>query len=187
MRRLAALAAAAAVALAACGGGPTLDVTPPSVPDNLVPASVQGGDLSFYRSTLPKVKASFTEAGSDALTADGELWELRRNERLLGVLQLTTLLSDVDLEREEHREAILRQVMPATVDQLTVGDVRVWATSSNDKIVFLWFGQRLFAVLSLKGTEQDLDHEGVLDEVVTFTTTSDEWEPLYIDDEAEDA
>lgn len=170
----------------ACGRDAPSIVRPADVPDGLVPPTVQGGELAFYESKVPGVEEAFRNPRREALSADGQLWELRRGDRLVGALQLTTVVPAVDLRERHRRESIIRQIMPSTVDRITVEDVSVWTNSSNDKTVFLWFGRDMFVVLTLKGSEDDLDPEGILNEMVTFSTLSDKWKPLYIDEEEEE-
>ena len=152
------------------------------VPDGLVPERVQGDALAFFENTSESVKDAFANAGEDSLAADGRMWELRRDDRLVGTYQIATLLPEVELERERHRQQILRQIMPATVDELEIGDTKVFTTGSADKSIYLFFGEGMLAVLTLKGNEADIDPDAVITDVVDFTTTSDGWLPLFIDD-----
>jgi hypothetical protein len=184
---VAAVVATMAVASGGCGGDDAApEVKPASVPEDLVPPAVQDNRFAFYESQLPQVKQSFADAGDDSLAADGELWELRKGDRLVGSLQLTTLMPEVDLADEDHRNAILSQLLPTNRDQFLVDEVRVWSTSSNNKTIYLWFGRDLYALMTLKGgSEDELDPERVLGEVVAYNVASDDWKPLYIDDELE--
>jgi hypothetical protein len=167
-----------------CGGPAKVAVKPPKVPEGLVPSKVAGDELAFSESALPGVKDAFANAGPTSLTADGRLWELRKGDRLVGALELATLMPKVNLEKKNHREQILRQIMPGVVDQLSVDVVPVWTSRSNDKSLFVWFGRNVYAVLSLKGAEGELDDEKILDEVVRYNLSSDSWRPLYIADES---
>lgn len=184
IRRFAALAIATLtlVSTAACGNEPAVVVAPKAVPDGLVPDKVQGDVLAFFENTSESVKDAFANAGKESLAADGRMWELRRNDRLVGTYQIATLLPEVELDRERHRQQILRQIMPATVDEFEIGDTRVFTTGSADKSIYLWFGEGMFAVLTLKGNEEEIDPDQVVEDVVGFTTTSDGWLPLFIDD-----
>ena len=169
----------------ACGEEEVVVEKPSSVPDGLVPEKIQGDKLAFYENTNDSVKDTFANAGKESLAADGRMWELRNNDRLVGTLQISTLMPEVKLENKRHREQILRQIMPATVDELSFDETVVWTTGSADKNLYLWFGEETFAVLTLKGGEEDLDADAVISEVIGYTTTSDNWQPLYIDDEEE--
>lgn len=187
VRRLAAAAlVAASVVAGACGDDPAPEVRPAMVPDDLVPPAVQGNEFAFHESQLPQVEQAFADAGDKSLAADGRLWELRKGDRLVGSLQLTTLMPEVDLTKEEHRNSILRQLLPTNRDQFLVDEVRVWSTASNNKTIYLWFGRDLYALMTLKGGSEDaLDPEQVLGDVISHAVLSDEWKPLYIDDETE--
>lgn len=170
----------------ACGDDPAPEVRPAMVPDDLVPAAVQGNEFAFHESQLPQVEQAFANAGEKSLAADGRLWELRKDDRLVGSLQLTTLMPEVDLTKEEHRNSILRQLLPTNRDQFLVDEVRVWSTASNNKTIYLWFGRDLYALMTLKGGSEDaLDSEQVLGDVISHAVLSDEWKPLYIDDDTE--
>lgn len=172
------------VALGGCGNDRVEVVAPAAVPPGLVPASVQSNSYAFYKSELPGVQDAFANAGPNSVAADGELWELRKGDRLVGALQLTTLLPEVDLTDEDHRNQILRQLLPTARDQVVIDDVNVWISESGTKSVYLWFGSDMYALMTLKaGSEDDLDSDQVLTEVVTYAASSDNWKPLYIDDD----
>jgi hypothetical protein len=178
------LALMAVVGLGACGGGKAVAVKPAAVPDGLVPASVQGGAYAFYPSDLPQVKDAFANAGANSLVADGKLWELRRDDRLVGILQLSTLLPELDLLKAEHRDQVIDQMLPTARDEILVGDVQVFTSVANQKTVYLWFGDHLFNLLTVKpGSGDDLDPEQVLTEVLDHESQSPAWKPVYFDDE----
>ena len=182
-RLLAACVLAVALVTASCGDEPKEEVLPPDVPDGLVPATVQEGKFAFFETELPTVRKSFANAGPDSLAADGRLWELRIGDRLIGVLQLSSLMPEVDLENQAHRSQIVGQLLPTARDQFEVDDVTVWSSAAREKTVYLWFSKNLFAVLTLKpGSEDELDPEQVLTEVVAQNVASEAWDPLYIDD-----
>lgn len=188
--RRALVAAAVTVALAgsACGKEEEAVVAPRPVPDGLVPPSVHQSQLAFYDSELPGVREAFSEAGPDSLASDGRLWELRTGDRLVGVLQLTTLMPEVDLHEKKHRESILRQLMPSVRDRIDIGDVPVWTSTASGKSTFLWFGDRMFALLTMKpGSEDAIEPETVVREVLDHMVASDSWEYVYFDDEEEES
>ena len=178
---------ALALLLGACGGDAPPPVRPAKVPEGLVPPGVQTNAFMFYESTLPQVKEAFANAGELSLAADGRLYELRKGDRLVGALQLTTLLPEVDLHKEEHRNKILRQLLPTARDEFMIDEVNVWSVVSDEKQVYLWFAEDMYALLTLKaGSEDQLDPEAVLTEIVQHNASSDAWKPLYIDDETID-
>ena len=190
LRRRRLLVAAALVLAGAtvggCGGDDAPEVRPASVPDDLVPPAVQGDAFAFHESQLPQVEQAFADAGDQSLAADGRLWELRKGDRLVGSLQLTTLMPEVDLTDEDHRNSILGQLLPTNRDQFLIDEVRVWSTTSNNKTIYLWFGRDLYALMTLKGgSEDNLDPEQVLGDVIAYSVASDGWKPLYIDDDTD--
>jgi hypothetical protein len=159
-------------------------VKPASVPAGLVPPRVQHDAFAFYESELPQVKDAFTNGGASSLVADGRLWELRTGDRLVGLLQMSTLVPEVHLTNRKHRDQVINQIMPVGRDQITVGDIPVFTSLAKQKSVFLWFATNMFFVLTLKpGSEDHLDAEGVLGEVIAFALQSNRWKPLYFEDE----
>lgn len=186
--RAAALVLALVVAtplLGACGKEAPV-VKPASVPDGLVPDTVQGGTYAFAESQLAQVRDAFANAGANSLVVDGRLWELRRADRLVGILQISTLLPELDLLRKDHRNQVIDQIMPTARDEILIGDVQVFTSSANQKTVYLWFADRMFNLLTLKpGSGDDLDPEQVLTEVLDQQSKSPAWKPVYFDDEEE--
>jgi hypothetical protein len=171
----------------ACGGTPPPPPIPASVPSGLVPEKLHGDELAFYESESPSARDAFANAGEKSLAADGKLWELRKGDRLVGVLQLTTLVPEVDLNRKNHRNQVLKQLMPGVRDEILVDEVHVWTTEVDDKYTYLWFGEEMFGLLTVKPASEDqVDPERVLEEVVAYSLGSDKWEPLYIEEELED-
>ena len=187
-RRLVAfgLVAVALVAVGACGGHDAPPPKPAAVPDGLVPDSVQGGTYAFYESTLPQVKSAFANAGKNSLVADGRMWELRRADRLVGILQVSTLVPGLDLTNDDHRNQVINQIMPTARDRVTVGDVTVFVSNAQQKTVYLWFSTQTFHLLTIKpGSGDDLDPEQVMTEVLDHETQSAGWKPIYFDDEGD--
>lgn len=169
--------------LGACGDEPAPQVLPIDVPDGLVPAKVQGDKFAFFESELPSVRDAFSNAGPDSLAADGRLWELRVGDRLVGALQISSLMPEVNLEDRDHRGMIVGQLLPTSRDQFEISDVTVWSSVAREKTVYLWFSKNMYAVLTLKGGSQDeLDPEQVVSEVVAQNVLSEQWDPLYIDE-----
>lgn len=190
-RRVSALAAvllAIATALGGCGDDPEPVVAPVLVPEGLVPVAVQGDSLAFHETEAPGAVKAFADAGADSLAADGRLWELRIGDRLIGVLQLTTLLPEVDLLDADHRDTIVKQLLPTGRDRLDIGDVTVWTSTSSGKTSFLWFGEGMFCLLTIKpGTDDAIEPEAVLQDVLDHMVAADGWDYVYFDDETEEA
>jgi len=147
----------AALVLAACGSaspGGRL-VAPDAVPTELVPPTLEGNlTLGEY---LPGRQA-FAQAGPASLVSDGRLWAIRRGETLVGTLQISTVKRDVSVTSPRDHQAILDGVMTGISYQtVDVGGIKVAASSSADRTLYLWFGPKLFEVLQLKGTRVDPD------------------------------
>lgn len=175
MRRVVVLVLAVSALFGACGGSDD-EVVLTKVPTDLAPPQVAAGTIKLYPKTDRATVRAFADAGDRSLQADAKLWELRQGDRLVGALQITTVVPKLDLAFEEDRTSLLRQIMPGTVNQLEVGEQPVWVTASNDKVTYLWFGKGLFQVLQLKGSR--LEPEQVLTDVVTFQEGTKAWEPL---------
>lgn len=178
------LALAAALITSSCGDDPEVVAPPRLVPQGLVPASVQSKTLGFYESESPAAVKAFSEAGANSLAADGRLWELRIGDRLVGVLQLTTLLPELDLQENSNRDTIVKQLLPSGRDRLDIGDVAVWTATSGGKTSFLWFGEGMFSLLTIKpGTGDEIQPEAVLQEVLDHMVAAEGWEYIYFDDD----
>lgn len=145
---------------------PTTAAPLPKVPAELVPTKLEQTRYDLVENTEPATASAFALDNPSALIADGRLWEIRDGQRLVGTLQVTTVKPKVDLTESKTRRAIQVGLMPGSVQRLSVRDVPVFATSSNDKIVYLWFGRTLFQVVQLKGNA--VDPEGVLGDIVGF-------------------
>jgi hypothetical protein len=159
-------------------------VKPASVPEGMVPPQVQHDEYAFFESELPQVKSAFANAGANSLVADGRLYEMRKADRLVGVLQMSTVVPELDLANDKHRDQVIGQIMPTVRDRITIGDVVVFSSQANNKTVFLWFEKDMFNLLTIKpGSEDQLDAEGVLTEVLDHQTSLPGWDPLYFDDE----
>jgi hypothetical protein len=166
----------AVVVTAACGKGERVATPLARVPAALVPDKLDAGDIRVFPQSDNKTVTAFANAGKDTLQADARLWELRQGDRLVGALQITTVVPKLDLADAKDRRALLKQILPGALSRLDIGDQPVWATVSNDKVVYVWFGRGLFEVLQLKGSQ--LQPEAVLTDVVRYQTTSKAWVPL---------
>ena len=176
-------AAAVASVLAACGGDDaTIGIRPISVATELAPGQISNG-LALYESTGDEIVGAFANAGEESLVSDGRLWEIRKGARLVGALQISTVKDKVDLAEAERRDAIVEDVLVGSYDRIRVGDVEVYTSAANDKVIYLWFGEGMFQVLQLKGDE--LDHEQVLEDIVDHQHGLDAWKPLADDVEAD--
>lgn len=177
-RALPMLLGVVALLVTGCGrDAPIESVTPPpKVPGTVVPSSLTAGDIQLVENTDDETLEAFANGGDMSLVADGRLWELRQGARLVGALQVSTVMTRVDLADSEQRTSMLRQVLPGSLNQIVVDRVPVWAAESNDKVVYVWFATDTFQVLQLKGSQ--LEPEAVLREVVGHQLGSEDWLPL---------
>jgi hypothetical protein len=176
------VARAAAVALVAglalgCGSSSAPEVAPARVDTKLAPAAV-GTDLKLYENRKKATVAAFAQAGERTLVSDGRIWEIRRADRLIGALQITTVLPTVDLTKEETRATIVHQIIPGTLTRIRIGDVEVYTAVVNDKAVFLWFGADLYEVLQIKDSRLAGAYDTVATAVIEHQATVPAWKPL---------
>ena len=130
-------------------------VVPNSVPLELVPPTLEDGlTVTEYQPG----RNAFAQAGPESLVADGRVWAIRRGETLVGTLQISAVKHDVSVQDPKDRKAILQGVMTGTpYETIDVGDLKVAASTSADKNVYLWFGPNLFEVLQVKASKVDPD------------------------------
>lgn len=181
-RRLAVLAAGLALALAGagCGDEDASSQIPLPVPDDLVaPTYLDGseeGGLLAIENTAAATQEALANAGETTLVSDTRIWEIRRGQRLVATLQISTVLPKVDLLDEEVRDRFVGQVIPGQVSRIRSGDVEVFTTTVDDKTTYLWFGSELFEILQTK--DRVLDPEALLAAVITYQDDKDGWVPL---------
>ncbi|MEY2473769.1 MAG: hypothetical protein QOK28_3098 [Actinomycetota bacterium] len=171
--RVGATLVVAACLLAACGqasDGLAAAATAPTIAPGLIPPSLHGGQLGTYE--YAKAGKGFAKAGPKSLVGDGKLWEIRRSARLVGTIQISTLLPKVKVSSARDRGAIVAQLMPGQLTKLAVGGTEVFTSAAPDKTTYLWFGNQLFELLQLKttvGTQLDAaGAESVVRELIDF-------------------
>jgi len=172
-RAVALVVAAVAVTfpLAACGGGGSSTAVPTKVSTSLIPSSLSSGKLALAEDKSAHKR--FASAGSDSLVSDGRLWAVRDGNRLVATLQVSTLAPKVDLADKKSKASLVASILPGTRESFEVGDVRVVSVSTEDKVVYLWFGASMFEVLQVKGN--GIDPEKVLGELLAFQLASPAW------------
>lgn len=161
-----------------CGSEPVVEAPPLAVDIALAPKAV-AGDLKLFENQQKTTRNAFKNAGPMSLVDDGRVWEVRREDRLMGTLQISTLRSDVDLAKEDARSLIVREMIPESDSHIRVNGVEVHTVTSGDKTVYVWFGKRLYEVLVLKGLE-GAEPEAVLTDVLEHQATVSSWEPLSV-------
>ena len=162
--------------LAACGGESDETVTPKRVPDDLVPGQYLDEGLLALENTDESTLDALANARDTTLAADTRVWEIRRGQRLVATLQISSVLPKVDLLDEDVRDRFVGQVIPGQVSRLRSGDVEVFTTSVDDKTTYLWFGSELFEILQTK--DRALEPEELLAAVVAFQDDKEGWVPL---------
>jgi hypothetical protein len=162
--------------LAAACGKESASLPPAEVDPQLAPAAL-GTNLKLYENRDKETIHAFANAGKRSLLADGRIWEIRRADRLIGTLQIATVLPDVDLRKTEVRESMVRQILPGSLSSIRIGDVEVFTTTVNGKAVYVWFGAHLFEVLQLRDHAIE-DFEPFATQVIDHQSTQASWEPL---------
>jgi hypothetical protein len=150
---------------------------PAAVSAALAPAGVLD-DLKLYENTDRSTLRAFANAGETSLVADGKVWEIRRADRLVGTLQISTVLPAVDLTDERERAAIAGQIVNGEVLRLRIRDVEVYSTVVNDKATFLWFGLDVLEVMQIKDRALADRYEDVATQIIDHQATVSDWKPL---------
>jgi len=168
--------AVAVVALAACGGGESPPPAPTRVPADLVPERLLDDTLGVFENRDEATLEIFANAGPASLVADTRVWEIRRGDRLVATLQISTVKPEVDLLDEDVRERFAAQLIVGQSSRFRSGDVEVFTATAEDKTIFLWFASNLYEVMQTK--DRELDPERLLEELVEHQESAEGWEPL---------
>ncbi|MEN3271770.1 MAG: hypothetical protein V7636_531 [Actinomycetota bacterium] len=164
-----------AATAAACGSD-SKTVAPAEVDPKLAPPALDT-NLKLYENRDKRTIHAFANAGKRSLVGDGRIWEIRRADRLIGTLQISTVLPEVDLTKDDLRDSMVRQILPGSLSSIRVGDVEVFTSEVNGKAVYVWFGKRLFEVLQLRDRATK-DFEPLATQVIDHQATIPSWEPL---------
>jgi hypothetical protein len=164
-------------ALSACSDGTSEQPIAARVADELAPAGI-GENLLLHENRDESTVAAFANLGPDSLLADGRIWEIRRKDRLIGTLQISTVLPEVDLYDVDERDRIAQQVIPGQLTRLRVEGVEVYAAENGDKALYVWFGENVFEIMQIKDTRLEGKFESLLAAVLTHQSTVDAWKPL---------
>lgn len=180
MRRRARLGGAVVLALVlvsgGCDDGSDTVVVPKRVPDDLVPEQYVDEGLLVLENTDESTVAALANAKATTLTSDTRVWEIRRGQRLVATLQVSSVLPKVDLLDEDVRDRFVGQVIPGQVSRIRTGDVEVFTKSIDDKTTYLWFGSEIFEILQTK--DRELQPEKLLAAVVAYQDDKEGWVPL---------
>ena len=169
---------AGALLLAACGDGDEEPIAAPARVDPALAPEQVLDDLRLYDNRDEETVAAFAEAGERSMIADGRVWEIRRADRLVGALQVTTVLPEVDLAEDSVRSTIVRQIIPGAQTRIRIDGVEVYTTVINDKAVFVWFGEGIYEVLQIKDRQLEDGYEDVATAIIRHQATTPAWKPL---------
>jgi hypothetical protein len=153
------------------------DVAPAKVSLELVPPTLLGGSLRLEPDD--KTSEVFKSPGPRGLIADGRIFTVRgAGDRLVGALQLSTFRPDVDLSDERQRNKIVAGIVTRE-EKISVGAVEVVQSSTPDKTMYVWFGEKTLHVLQLKPNKAvPFEPDDVLAEFLTYETAQPTWRPL---------
>lgn len=160
----------------ACGDSDREQPVAVRVPVDLVPARLLDDSLGVFENRDPSTLETFANAGARSLVADTRVWEIRRGDRLVATLQISTVKPKVDLADEDIRERFAHQLILGESSRIRTGDVEVFTSTVDDKTVFLWFASNLYQVMQTKDVA--LEPEALLAELVAHQETAESWEPL---------
>lgn len=164
------------VLVAACGGATDVSAPPERVPADLVPDRLLDGSLGVFENRDPSTLKTFANVGSASLVADSRVWEIRRGDRLVATLQISTVKPKVDLLDEELRERFARQLIVGQSNRIRSGDVEVFTSTTDDKTIYLWFATNLYAVMQTK--DRVLEPEALLRDLLDHQEDAAGWKPL---------
>lgn len=163
------------VGLAGCGGAePEPDarrVDPALAPPTIPP------DLALHESTDPATAEALANPGDHTVVADARIWEIRRVDKLVGTLQITTLHPDVDLTVSRNRLQLVRQILATEPVSIRIGDAEVYQTIAGDRATYVWFGAGMLEILQVRDRGVE-DFEPYPAAVIAHQQTQPSWVPL---------
>lgn len=163
------------VVASACGDDEELaDPTPVDVA--LAPATIPP-DLTLHENRDPATVETFANPSENTIVADARIWEIRRVDRLIGTLQITTLLPDIELTELSTRLKLVRQILASEPVSIRIGNTEVYQVRVGDKATFVWFGEHMMEVMQLR--ERGLeDFEPYAAAIIEHQQTQPSWVPL---------
>jgi hypothetical protein len=174
-RTLALLPLLAALLLTGCEE--EVAAAPRPVPTLLAPGTLVGGSLVLHLNDSPGTKAAFHADDKASLIDQGQLWEIRRKDRLVGTLQIATVKPDVDLTERDVRDDITAPVLVGARSDIRVLGQEVNQVQNEGGLdTLIWFGKGLFLVLQVK--DQLVTGPQLVQEVIQHQQSRTEWDPL---------
>ena len=170
-----ALPLVAALLLSGCGKEAV--AAPRPVPTALAPKAVLGGSLGFHLNTSPVTEAAFRAGEKTSLIDQGQLWEIRRKDRLVGTLQIATVKPDVDLSERDVREQFTAPILVGGRSDIRVLGQEVSQVDNEAGLsTLIWFGKGLFLVLQVK--DQLVAGPQLAQAIIEHQQSRTEWEAL---------
>jgi hypothetical protein len=147
------------------------------VPAALAPATVLNGDLQLHLNAAPETVAAFHQDDHLSLISDGQLWEVRRNDRLIGTLEIATVKPSVDLTRISVREHLTSPILVGATSTLRLSGQEVSTVTRSDGVsTLVWFGKGLLEVVQLK--DPTVTGPQLAQAIIEYQHTRSEWSPL---------
>lgn len=163
------------VLLTACGH--EVPAAPRPVPVALAPATVLSGQLQLHLNNAPETQRAFHQDDKLSLISDGRLWEIRRNDRLIGTLEIATVKPDIDLTRSSVRQHFTAPILVGATSTIRLAGQEVSTVTRADGVsTMVWFGRGLFEVLQLK--DQRVTGPQLAQAIIQHQQTRTEWSPL---------
>jgi hypothetical protein len=167
--------AVAAVFIAGCSASPP--PAPRSVPTALAPATVLNGDLQLHLNETKETAAAFHQDDHRSLISDGKLWEVRRNDRLIGTLEIATVKPSVNLTRASVRTSLTTPILVGATSTLRLSGQEVSTVTRTDGVATLvWFGKGLLEIVQVK--DQTVAGPQLAQAIIDYQQTRSEWSPL---------
>jgi hypothetical protein len=175
MRRSTAALLLGAVVLAGCGK--QAEPAPNPVPAGLAPVTVLHGDLQLHLNDARETTAAFHQDESLSLISDGKLWEVRRNDRLVGTLEIATLKPSVDVARASVRQHITSPILVGATSAIRLAGQEVTTVTRSDGVATLvWFGHGLMEIVQVK--DQQVTGPQLAQAIIEYQQTQPQWSPL---------
>jgi hypothetical protein len=152
LNRLATLVVAAGLALGslgltACGDSAADDISETSSkpPEVQLPSKLLGLNVGSE-----DIKSEITETDQPYIDSVG-LFSFRQGKNLLqATLQISRFTPEADAESNDFRGAIISRIGTTNPREIRVGDREVFLTSGRNQVVFIWFEERGFFVLTAR-------------------------------------
>jgi hypothetical protein len=139
----------AVLAMPACGGaGSSPETLAPPLSSLQVPPTIAGLAVTSDASATKKLLS--TSRGSNSFATDGVVYALRRKKELMAVLEVLRLTPDARPEDREFRRSIVGQIGGRVERPQRVGERLVYQTKGNQQFIYVWFFDRLMAVLIVR-------------------------------------